>query len=85
MSNKPTTIRRGQQPRPLTDEEKMAVIKRQLAQKRDSVAQGCLYNLCANAAHADKSPEALVDQALALADEYLERLIQTNGDETHRD
>lgn len=68
-------------PKPLTDEEKLAIIKRQLAQRRDSIAQGCLYNLCANPALAEAKPEALVDQALALADEYLERIIETNNQE----
>lgn len=81
MSNKPkTNIRPLQAPAPMTAEEKQARLVRLLAQRRDSVLQGCLFNLCANPAMADRSPEAIVDQATAIADEYLERYLKEMTD-----
>jgi len=61
-------------PAPISQEEIKANQARFFMQKRESFAQGALYNLCNNAAMADKSPEELVKKAVNIADNLMKAL-----------
>lgn len=73
--NKKENVRRiGTAPAPLTEEEIKANQARFFMQKRESFAQGVLYNFCNNPAMADKSPAELVKKSIDTADHLMKSL-----------
>jgi hypothetical protein len=60
---------------PLTPEERQEQALRMYAQKRESIATGCLFNLCRNPHTTDETNlEALVEAAIIMADKMIEKL-----------
>jgi len=68
-------------PKPLTEEEKKEQVARFFAQKRESFAQGILFNLCQNPSAPLSDEKALVDFSLKAADCLVEKLYLVKPDE----
>lgn len=71
MNKKVIPMRQAAAPSPLTAEEMKANQARFFMQKRESFAQGILYNLCNNASSfstAMAQPEVLVKKSIEMAD-----------------
>ena len=64
----------GSAPVRLTEEEMKMNQARFFMQKRESFAQGILYNFCNNPAMADAKPEELVKKAVETADHLMKSL-----------
>ena len=62
--------------RPLTEEEKKSQIMRAFMQKRASLAEGILFNLCQgmNIIPRDEEINLLVDRSVEMADRLMEKL-----------
>jgi hypothetical protein len=78
-SRKPSAPIKGQvrEMKPLTPEERQEQEQalRMYAQKRESIATGCLFNLCRNPHTTDETNlEALVEAAIIMADKMIEKL-----------
>lgn len=69
-------------PEPLTEKQKQEQIIRFLTQKRESYAQGILFNLC-HMTHIESPSQgaALVDVAVEMADHLLEKLYPIKEEE----
>ena len=71
--------------RPLTEEEKKSQIMRAFMQKRASLAEGILFNLCQtkdiNNNTTNKECELMVDVAIEMADHLMEKLYGTKPQE----
>jgi hypothetical protein len=79
-SRKPSAPIKGQvrEMKPLTPEERQEQALRMYAQKRESIATGCLFNLCRNPHTTDETNlEALVEAAIIMADKMIEKLYFT--------
>ena len=78
--NKPNKIHAiGAKPAPLTEDEIKAKQAMFFMQKRETFAQGILYNLTNNAASfstAIAEPEVLVEKAVQMADLLLDKLYE---------
>lgn len=80
-SRKPSAPLKGQvrEMKPLTTEEREQQAARMYMQKRESIATGCLFNLCRNPRTTeDSSLEALVEAAIVMADKMIEKLYFNN-------
>lgn len=60
--------------RPLTEEEKKSQIMRAFMQKRASLAEGILFNLCQAMDYTNKEGKLMVDMAIEMADHLMEKL-----------
>lgn len=60
----------------LTEEEKRMQVRRLLAQKRESLAQGALFNLCQGLNFVPNEAQAadLVERSVQMADQLMEKL-----------
>lgn len=70
-------MRQAAAPSPMTEEEMRANQARFFMQKRESFAQGILYNLCNNASSfgtAMNEPEVLVKKSVEMADLLMKAL-----------
>ena len=75
MENKPTKIHPIGAAKPLTKEEMQANQARFFLQKRESFAQGVLYNLCNSCgASAIAEPEVIVKKSVEIADLLMKAL-----------
>ena len=73
--NKSQKPRTTAQPRPLTQEERMAAISRGFTQQYNSIAQGVLYNLAHNPAIAqDLDAEELAESAIQITNAFMEKV-----------
>ena len=70
-------------PRPLTEEEKKSQIMRAFMQKRASLAEGILFNLCQgmNIIPRDEEINLLVDRSVEMADRLMEKLYGAKKEE----
>ena len=69
--------------RPLTEEEKKSQIMRAFMQKRASLAEGILFNLCQgmNIIPRDEEINLLVDRSVEMADRLMEKLYGAKKEE----
>ena len=72
----------GKAPAPLTDEQKAQQVARFLAQKRETFAQGILFNLCQGIGPDASSAQAkaLVHLSVEMADALMEELYPLQPD-----
>ena len=67
--------------RPLTEEEKKSQIMRAFMQKRASLAEGILFNLCHAMDYTNKEGKLMVDMAIEMADHLMEKLYGAKPEE----
>ena len=60
--------------RPLTEEETKSQLMRAFMQKRASLAEGILFNLCQAMDYTNKDGKLMVDMAIEMADHLMEKL-----------
>ena len=60
--------------RPLTEEERKKEMTRAFLQKRASLAEGILFNICQGLVPSEKDLESIVDMSIKMADHMLEKL-----------
>ena len=61
-------------PRQLTEEERKEQMTRAFLQKRASLAEGILFNICQGLVPSEKDIESIVDMSIKMADHMLEIL-----------
>ena len=61
-------------PRQLTEEERKKEMTRAFLQKRASLAEGILFNICQGLVPSEKDLESIVDMSIKMADHLMEKL-----------
>ena len=67
--------------RPLTEEERKEQMTRAFLQKRASLAEGILFNICQGLVPSEKDLESIVDMSIKMADHLMEKLYGANPKE----
>lgn len=68
---------------PMSEEAKKAALARAFAQKRASIAEGILFNLCGNpgmTSSAFAEPEKIAESAIKITDSFMEKLYSSKED-----
>ena len=69
-------------PKPqMSEEEKREQMTRAFLQKRASLAEGILFNLCQGLVPSEKDLESIVDMSIEMADHLMEKLYGAKKEE----
>ena len=67
--------------RPLTEEDRKKEMTRAFLQKRASLAEGILFNICQGLVPSEKDLESIVDMSIEMADRLMEKLYGAKKEE----